>query len=289
MDLMNIYFLVQEFYAIEAVSALLQTDKYICFEPMRHSHSRWHRDFTDFRDDYITRFAAAIFDYTVMVVAAELRHCGEKATMYINGYYNSDLSRNQVYAECSVYDAHDILTAGLRLFDSCWVDWKRSFGGKKWWQIAKAGTLKGVVCDCTFIDHCVDLSHNNSVYFDKNAGLFRLDNSNAYKEFLDLKRDCAPRQLLAEPRGRDFNRLLRRANTLGIIWTQPVPDGQAAARDESESLLLRYKPMTWGKKRLDYSDGNLCDNIWFGRSYRRSCNDRRERLGNGGRHEKTAA
>ena len=115
---MNIYSLVQEFYALEAVSAMLSGTQDNNFEPMRHSHSRWCRDFTDFRNEYISKFASAIFDYTAMVVAGELRHCKQKASEHIKGYYDGQhLSRGDVYDECSVYNPHDILNAGLRMFD----------------------------------------------------------------------------------------------------------------------------------------------------------------------------
>ncbi len=73
MKLLNIYCLVQEFYAIEAISALLSSNHDSNLEPMRHSHSRWYCDFCDFRDTYILKFASAIYDYTILVVAAELR------------------------------------------------------------------------------------------------------------------------------------------------------------------------------------------------------------------------
>lgn len=79
MKLLNIYCLVQEFYAIEAISALLSSNQGSHLETMRHSHSQWFREFCDFRDTYILKFASAIYDYTILVVAAELRHCRSQA------------------------------------------------------------------------------------------------------------------------------------------------------------------------------------------------------------------
>ena len=144
MSLMNISFLVQEFYAVEAISALISVNQSGNFEPMRHSHSRWYRDFCDFRNEYISKFASAIFDYTVLVVAAELRHCNERASYYIKDYYTTFLPRDAVYQECSVYNPRDILLAGIRMFDTCYVDWRKGYGGDKWKQIAKAGLMKGL-------------------------------------------------------------------------------------------------------------------------------------------------
>ena len=71
---MDIYLLVQEFYAMEAVSAMLGRAEYGDFQPIRHSHDRWRRDFQEFRDHYTSQLAAAIYDYTVLAVAAEMRH-----------------------------------------------------------------------------------------------------------------------------------------------------------------------------------------------------------------------
>lgn len=264
MKLLNIYCLVQEFYAIEAISALLSSNQGSHLEPMRHSHSRWFRDFCDFRDTYILKFASAIYDYTILVVAAELRHCRSQASQYIQDYYSSDQSRNDVYRDCTVYNKSDILKAGLRMFDAERVDWSSSFGGEKWKQIAKARLLKGKVSDIIFVDHCVDLSHNCSIYFDKRAGIFHLQNLPQYKELLDLKRVCAPQVLLGIRQGVQFNRLLSRANTLHILEGKAEEDPHLTDYSEAETLLLDYRPVVWGNKRLDYSESNIITQQYFG-------------------------
>ena len=281
MDLLNIHLLAQEFYALEAVSALLSGTRDNNFEPMRHSHSRWRRDFDDFRNEYNRRFASAIFDYTVLVVAAELRHCKDKASQYINDYYTTYHSRDAVYEECSIYRAYDLLNAGIRMFDTGRVDWKKAYGGEKWKQIALAGLMRDKVTDCIFIDHCVDLSHNNSVYFDKGAGIFNLPNSAGYKSFLDLKQSCEPETLIAVKCGVRFNKLLQRANNLGVIAVQAA-DGHFCSQthiDNAETLLLGYQPITWGNKQLDCSDGGvISENSFFYKQRRERCyNSDRER------------
>lgn len=257
MDLLNIHVLVQEFYALEAIMAMLSENQSNHLEPMRHSHSRWHSDFHDFRDEYIRRFASAIFDYTVLTVAGELRHCRRHASHYIEGYYTGAQGRNDVYKGCFEYNAHDILMAGTRLFDTDKVKWHSAFGGDKWKQIAKAGLMKGKLNDCIFIDHCVDLSHNNSIYFDKGADIFFLQSISAYQSFLDLKRSCAPQTLTQAKQGHRFNRLLWRANNLNIIEERPMDTSASYTQDEAESRLLDYRPVQWGDKRLDFSEGNI--------------------------------
>lgn len=71
--LLDIRQLVQEFYAMEAVSAMIQGNQYSCFQPMRHSHSRWHSDFMEFQKTYISQFAAAT---TITPYWSLLRNCG---------------------------------------------------------------------------------------------------------------------------------------------------------------------------------------------------------------------
>lgn len=278
MDLMNIELLVQEFYAIEALLAISSNKQYGNFQPFRHSHHRWSRDFEGFRDAFISKLASAIYDYTVLAVAAELRHCRKKSSYYIKDYYTESIYRDEVYDDCAVYDPCSILTAGLKMFDISWNDWAQSFGGAKWRQIAKAGLMKGKAVDCIFIDHCVDLSHNSSAYFDKGAGIFCLENSRRYKEFLDVKRCCEPHQLLKSEQGYMFRQLLQRAVNLGIIrdcaLAAPSPD-----RDTAEALLLNYHPIQWGRLRLDcsapmvlysnrfYSGGRREDHSEYRRTY----------------------
>ena len=264
MELMNISLLVQEFYAIEAVYAMLAGKGYGDYDPFRHSHARWYADFTAFRSAYISQFASAIYDYTALVVAAELRHARDKASYYLKGYYTTSQEREEVYGDCTVYDPQDILKAGLKLFDTGWNAWQDSFGGKKWRQIAKSGLMKNLVSDCVFVDHCVDLSHNNSVYFDKGAGIFRLVGKEGYSDFLDFKRICKPQALLQRGNGRLLGKLLFRADNLGILRGFRPADLFSDSFDREESLLLAYQPIRWGKIRLHCTDKDIACNSGFG-------------------------
>lgn len=265
---MDIFELVQEFYAMEALSAMLMANQDRSFDSWRHSHARWFQDFSDFRDRYITNFAAAIFDYTASVVAAELRHGRKRASQHLKVFYDSELDRCAIYNDCSIYSAKDILNAGMRMFDTNRVRWDGGFGGSKWRQIAKAGLMKGKVSDCIFIDHCVDLSHNNSIYFDKGAGIFTLRSIDQYKVFLDFKRICAPQELIEAGRGYLYRNLLSRAVTLDLV---KLPTVSSTAGESAESSLLGYRPIAWGDNRLDYSERNIAASVY--------CNgeDRRER------------
>lgn len=268
---MDIYLLVQEFYAIEAMSVMLGQDEYGDFQPMRHSHDRWYRDFQEFRDRYTSQLATAIYDYTVLAVAAELRHACRCASHCIRDYFRGVHGRDGIYRDCVVYDPTDLLMAGLQLFDPKQVKWKRQYGGEPWQRIAKAGLLKGKVSDSVFIDHCVDLSHNSNVYFDKGAGIFRLWDEKAYVDFLDRKRLCTPQELIQGAPGMELNRLLLRADTLQILRgyrDNPFLSGEVA---ETEQRLLDYDPIVWKNKPL-----NAAIQVNFGVFRQEKRADRRE-------------
>lgn len=271
MDRMDIFQLVQEFYAMEALAAMLLVNQNSHFNPMRHSHERWQQDFSDFRTQYIEKFAAAIFDYTALVVAAELRHGRKRASHHLKTYYDSGLDRETVYGDCFAYDPKDILAAGIRLFDADRVRWDDGYGGKKWEQIAKAGLLKDKVNDCVFIDHCVDLSHNNSIYFDKGAGIFVLHNVRQYQAFLDFKRCCAPQDLIEAGHGKLFRKLLSRAAILSLA--EHLPAVSSYSNETIESNLLAYHPVEWGSKRLDYSERNIAPSLNLCKGFQRRKNN----------------
>ena len=275
---LDICFLVQEFYAMEAVMALLIARK-SGFETLRHSHERWRSDFESFRDDYVKKLAAAIYDYTVLVVAGELRHCERRASEYLSGFFSDLTPRCEVYYNSIKYRAQDILAAGVKMFDVTNVSWNKSYGGKLWMQIAQAGQKKDDLSDSVFIDHCVDLSHNSGIYFDKGAGILILKNKERYKVILDNKRICEPRAFLCQNYGSMLNHLLLRANNLHIFDVAGTGNSNQVECDECESNLLSYTPLRWGEKPLESLLTSATSNR--DRDNRRNeeeCNHRRNRI-----------
>jgi len=246
----DVFLAIKEFYAIEALTAVVQVENKL--EPFRHSHARWSEDFAVFKNLYYKKLAEIIYDYTVTVVAGEMRHGYSQASSYILGYYDDDAKRAFVYEECQFYTAKSILEAGVQVFGSP-VKWKSGYGGEKWCAIAKAGLYKGVLPDTLFIDHCVDLTHNGSIYFDKDTPLvvpLRGPELDRYKFFLNFKRYCAPLELLKDSCGKEFDKLLFRAVMLGIV---PIPQCVPALSTsivQNEQVLLAYAPITWGCEDL---------------------------------------
>jgi hypothetical protein len=256
----NIRRAVQEFYGIASIDAIMKTEEF------RHSHERWERDYRQYRTEYIRNLARLVYDYTVLAVAGEMRHGRYECTHYYPDFYGRETSRSNVYSGSVDYDPVCILKAGIQLFK---CDWGSSFGGEAWETIAKAGLMYGKVPDMVFVDYCVDLSHNSSVYMDKEAGLFTMDDTYLYKKWLDYKRYASPVAIL---QGVLFSRrlagLIRRGINLDILpdvtdihvtpWTDRIYDDwnttsclfnrsdiQDSYDDTSDSI-LQYEPIDWG-------------------------------------------
>lgn len=244
--LCDILFSIKEFYAFEALSALAKPENF------RHSHERWMRDFDGIKMQYNCMLANIIYDYTVMVVAGEMRHGHTRSSHHIAGFYDDTTSREGVYRECIRYSSNSILTAGMTLFGPR-TNWNNSFGGEKWHAIAEAGLKKTNWSDVLFIDHCVDLTHNGSIYFDKNTDIVKPLTGrqlSKYHRFLDFKRYCSPEQLLEGPQSSTINCLTSRAVILGIIDAPPNHISCDLNFDMNEKVILSYQPVVWGSEIL---------------------------------------
>lgn len=214
---------VREFYSLEALSYYAMTiPEEKLFLP---SIQKWLEDFHSYRNLFTKKLAEAIFDYTAKVVAGEMGHCYRKADRVLDGKYflnREMMARDHTYSECIDYSARALLECGALIFNPAEVNWDDAYGGEKWHDIAKAGLLRYSLNDIVFIDHCVDLSHNNSVYFDKGAGIFEFYNlCSRYQEFLNVKRDSSPEDILFSEHHRSNScqllTLLGRAMILNII------------------------------------------------------------------------
>ena len=101
---LDVYLLAWEFYTLEAISVMLGRSEYGDFQPMRHSHSRWYQDFQEFRNRYVSQFALAIYDYTVLAVAAEMRHAKTHASHSMRDYFRGVYGRDAIYRDCTIYN-----------------------------------------------------------------------------------------------------------------------------------------------------------------------------------------
>lgn len=210
----NILAAGMEFYCIQAIEARMLEEAKL--EPFRKSHERWVEDFNAYKNAYIKQMAHMIYDYTVTVVGGEMRHAEDKASMYCADY-PSVSSRTVAFDMVHAYEPRQLLKVAIEVFQA--DNWESGYGGEAWANIAKAGLMYNNIPDVVFIDHCIDLSHNSSVYFDKpDNGILHITDVDDYKKFLDFKYLATPVQILAKLRkSKILKRLLVRAVNVGII------------------------------------------------------------------------
>ena len=267
---------VLNFYLIENLKLIISRNPN--FDIWRPSHKKLWDDIENYKEVYDRNFARAIYDYIVMIVAAEMRHASQYCEMCFRNYKfkRDEYSRSDVYGEVDVvYQPQDILRAGVFLFSK---DWDSAYGGPKWGQIAKSGTYYGKMKDSIFIDHCVDLSHNNSTFFDKGAGIFTMRTStDSYQCLLQYKYETSGEEFLAIYDNKIINPVIRkfieRAYALGLTeFKLPETDWGYVIQKDYRLFrnVLNYQPIEWvGKEKFDYTlaDGH------YGHSYRRRDED----------------
>ena len=253
----NIARAVKLFYAIDALAYYSTTP---ACEPFRKSHERWLSDLQEYQRDYNAHLAAAIFDYTVAVCLGEARHAGSRSDARIDNFVCGDHGgRTAVFAGACRYDPFSALRACKALFGPD-VNWNSGYGGPKWEAIAAAGLYRAQSSDLIFIDHCVDLSHNNNSYFDKGY-IFEFLSRNSYTEFLNKKRDATVdiSYFLTVGYGLKYHDLLTRGQALGIVPTRTDVKGLHAdiKMDNSDIFdkdvsndVLEYVPIEYGKKTV---------------------------------------
>ena len=235
--LIDVGSLIRSFYTLESLNIYTTQCRYSV-----HSHNKWENDVKELYNDFTAKLARLLYDYTVLVVAGEMRHCTARATHMVGCDFikprDWSRSRESAYTDATAYSSNSILRAGGTLFDESIVQWQGGYGGDKWRIIAEAGLLYGKVSDLIFIDHCVDLTHNGSIYFDKEAGLLRLKTPiKDYLRYLDFKREATPYEVIQDFLEMDENfvymptkvtQLIKRGIVLGIIpdikfYVEPTP------------------------------------------------------------------
>jgi hypothetical protein len=239
---------VKEFYVIEALyTAVNKKTQYGI-----RSQERLLDDISELRNEYNSKFASAIYDYTVMVVYGEMRHGREKACHY-NPKVTQESCRIDSYREALSYLPKSVLQAAVVAFDAYWND--AYYGGVKWLRIASTVLkLYGNVPNNTFCDACISLSHNASPYLDKaNTNIFYIKDKGLYKDYLDFKRDQKDTNWFISRStyqlGDRLIKLLVRAENLKFLdlrFDICIFDHER----QNEWFILNYKPQEWGRHFL---------------------------------------
>lgn len=242
--MINVFPCVREFYILEALFALKKVN------PYKFGHEKWDYDFEHYRENYNSMLATAIYDYTVLVVSGEMRH-GSKMSEFYHPNFGSMLGRSGAYATALQYNPVELLEIAHYMFDT--HRWHAGYGGKSWAKIAEAGLNRNRWTDTIFIDHCVDLSHNNSIYFDKcESQIFFMSHKDTYRQFLTWKSRVNPQELIKYGGASNYSMtLIQRGANLGILPRDAVPFREVFEDTNiARKWVLEYVPVKWQNKRI---------------------------------------
>lgn len=265
---MKVFQLIREFYALEAMSVMAHPI------PFNHGHDKWVEEFNEFKSAFVNQLAKAMFDYMVLVCLGEARHAKNKCDYDIAIFENlpGSFARNDCYA-CPHFEPRNLLLTFAELFEESWTGdrWADGYGGNAWADIAKGALLYYTMSPEVFIDHAVDLSHNNGVFFNKKNYIFVLNSDeNDVKTFLDFKRKAIPEAVWALCKNcvsYETQKLYERAINLGVITkltnekleevyteTYGISKSPEIWNDDTVDKLMSYIPIKWGTTRLYPSD-----------------------------------
>lgn len=250
---------IMEFYVIESIDIMTHTDYAV------HSHAKWREEFDAFKKQYVEHFANAFFDYTVFVCLGEARHAYKRCDYCLDDFFEES-DRRGAY-NCPHLEPFSTLNVLSALFSK---DWASSYGGAAWAGIANGGLKYHTYPDEIFLDHLVDLSHNNGIFYNKTNHIFSLNGTESQIEFfLDLKRDYSPQVIYGYCElsiSYEIKKFFERAVNLGIIT--PLTDNewetveaQIAMKwpvrfpnQENVENILNYIPVKWGSSQLSTKD-----------------------------------
>ena len=236
----DIFDAIVDFYGLQCLQAVA-VPNVDAFSP---SQNRWLRDFETYQAVYQKKLARAIYDYLALICFGEARHAINKASHYVDGLPTCR-ERSTQYDQAIQYNPRQFLPVLEELFNI--ATWDSGYGGTSWARIARAAQMYGTVPDAVFVDHCVDLSHNNSLCFNKEeADIFTLRWAAGYKTMLDRKAVWAPTSFIDEY-VYNFSyavySLLVRAQRLGLISNNIPRIEVTNDADEWE-----YEPIKWGSR-----------------------------------------
>lgn len=264
-----LFYLVVNFYALELIKGKMVVSP-------KHFSRSWDKlwdDINNYSEQYNSKLANMFYDHIIKCVQCELRHCKNHSEFYIPNFYGDGWFKNyddQMCYASFAFNPTEILRAGKWLFDDnnnywCYEDEVCEYGGEAWQDISEAGLEHGKVSDIIFIDHLIDLEHNNEVVLFKPTGLFmhtaRFGTAIYY-------------EMLKDKRYQDDDFIRKYSGYLCQEVLQFISRYQYLSRDvlipetdlvkyrshldkfceKSVELLLNYKPIRWGNKMVSLSN-----------------------------------
>lgn len=182
-----------DFYFLEALSAAITTES--ARQPdarFRHSVTRLEYDVREATENIVPNIATRTFMYLYAACLGEARHArnSNAADRFIPQIIKSH--RGECFERAANYrPTKSNLDTLVNVFKQ---DWGSGFGGKAWLGIAEALRYYFKVTPAAFIDHVIDLEHNNGTAFNKSDARRTLYFETRYpgelKYFLDYKFSC---------------------------------------------------------------------------------------------------
>ena len=260
-----LFYLVVNFYALEFIRAKMVVS------PKIYSHA-WDKlwdDIQDYSTWFNSKLASMFYDHTVKCVQCELRHCKNHSEFYIPNFYGDGWFKNfddQMCYVSAVFNPTEILRAGKWLFDDnnnywCYEDTICEYGGEAWQDISEAGLEYQKVSDSIFIDHLIDLEHNNEVMLFKPTGLFMHTarfGTTIYYKMLDDKR-YEDKEFMCKYSPYFCKEVLQFISRYQYLSRDEVVSEKGLIKyrsnldklcEKSIELLLKYKPIKWGNKHV---------------------------------------
>lgn len=270
-----------DFYFLEALR----------IQPVRFGNKpqeRLRRDVVNLHDQVSHDLARAFYDYLVITSTGEARHTRFKS------------SEGMVIREIDVREKVDAYRNALRFDPDQLLPYVHSvfsknrwptggFGGRAWAQVVEAARMYGNVPDIVFIDHVIDIEHNNGNVFNKPeikyAADFKLDiDTDHLLEFLTWK---AHKDILDPGNvgglghlqtyvSKFVYRLMQRYWTIYLGESQhPRHYRHSQQRSFKKHKDLpaypRYRPVSWGQDRVStfwkHEELEKCDACGTGHIY----------------------
>lgn len=220
----------------------------------RRAKEKLQADAIYLRDELVQTLATALYEYLWLIAWGEARH-GRLHVLRGLWYYDQipEEGRARAYKEAVAYNPHKNLPLLLELFNQSWID--GSYGGHRWSDLVAATMLYDEYPSMIYVDHVIDICHNNGLAFDKDdtRQVIPLDldiDEPRLKNFLDFKRDydlldTLPPIDTSNYISIDTYNILKRYHTL---YNQVIPRWLRSPRGKGNSRRLwpRYMSTVWG-------------------------------------------
>lgn len=241
-----------DFYYLQALQAAIMTE--IARDPQqqfRRSVEKLQLDLQETCDDIIPNMAKRVFVYLYAACLGESRHARSATVRERFVAETLKASRNDCFKSVTEYaPIRENLNALVTIFSQTW---RSGYGGPAWKQIADALVSYGKIPDAAWLDHVVDLEHNNGTAFNKVDALdtvhFHTDYPHRFRSFLDYK---FSQDLLRTPMHDKYDDTV----TLNV-------SGKVFKLIARWATIFGYKMPWWIRNRLDtLRDYNV---IWGGK------------------------